>query len=146
MPVAKRVLCALYGTIAALGLVGTWIHNAAYFPLGLLNILPVFMQDMAVTPASRSISLDLMFLALAVVVWMVVEARRLALRGVWLYVIGGLIVGISVTVPLFLIARERALAADPARAAADTLRAADVLGFIALAAGVFAYAVFTFVG
>jgi len=41
----------------------------------------------------------------------VVEARRLEIRWVRAYLVGGIFVAISVTAPLFLIARERRLAA-----------------------------------
>ena len=40
---------------------------------------------------------------------MVIESRRLDIRFPWLYVVFGLLVAISVTFPLFLIARERRL-------------------------------------
>ncbi len=40
-----------------------------------------------------------------------VEARRHAIRFVWIYVAMGFAVAISVAFPLFLIARERRLAA-----------------------------------
>ena len=37
---------------------------------------------------------------------MVVEARRVGVSLVWLYIIGGFLIAISVTFPLFMIARE----------------------------------------
>jgi len=40
---------------------------------------------------------------------MVAEARRLGIRFVWIYVVLGLLIAISVTAPLFLVARERRL-------------------------------------
>jgi hypothetical protein len=42
---------------------------------------------------------------------MVLEARKLGIRWVWAYVVFGVLIAISVTFPLFLIARERRLAA-----------------------------------
>ena len=52
---------------------------------------------------------------------MVLEARRLGMRGVWLYLLFGMLVAISVTVPIFLINRERALAQREPSSAAGTL-------------------------
>ena len=37
---------------------------------------------------------------------MVIEARRLGVKYVWAYIIGGFVIAISVTFPLFLLARE----------------------------------------
>ena len=63
-----------------------------------------FWRETLATPASVSITVDLFLFGLAAVLWMVVEARRLGIRYAWLYVIGAMLVAISVTVPLFLIA------------------------------------------
>jgi hypothetical protein len=70
---------------------------------------------------------------------MVLEARRLGIRFVWLYVILGFLVAISVTFPLFLIARERRLAAQ------DDLELAggDRLGLWAVGAAAVLFAVWT---
>lgn len=82
-----------------------------------------FMNDLRVTPASRSYAGDLVMLALAAVILMVVEARKHGVKFVWLYILGGFAVAISVTFPLFLIARElRMNPADTAR-----LRTTDVI-------------------
>lgn len=70
-----------------------------------------FWSDALINPAARSVTVDLFLFATAVAIWMLLEARRLAIRGVWIYVFAGILVGISVTAPLFLIARERRLAA-----------------------------------
>jgi len=47
---------------------------------------------------------------------MVVEARKHNVRFVWAYILGGFLTAISFTFPLFLIARERRLAAEGASA------------------------------
>ena len=49
-----------------------------------------FWQETLVNPASRLITVDVFFLGLAVFVWMVLEARRLGMRGVWLYLLFGI--------------------------------------------------------
>ena len=45
-----------------------------------------------------------MFLAVGIL--MVIEARKHGIPFVWAYIAGGLLIAISVTFPLFLIARE----------------------------------------
>ena len=139
MSVSRRVLCAAYGVIAVLALIGTWGNNLPYLQSG----FAAFWQDTLANPASRSITVDIFFLILAVFVLMVLEARRLAMRGVWLYLIFGMLVAISVTVPIFLINRERALAAAKPSDAAGSLDAADVAGLAAVGLGAIAYAALT---
>jgi hypothetical protein len=112
MPFARKLVCVIYALVALLALVGTWRQNLAYMQggAGPLEINARFWADVFTgTPATTSIAVDLFMLGLAVTVWMVLEARRLEVRFVWLYVVVGLLVAISVTVPLFLIARERRL-------------------------------------
>jgi hypothetical protein len=59
---------------------------------------------------------------------MVTEARRLGIRFVWLYVLLGFAVAISVTFPLFLIARERRLAKLETVPAETRLTLSDIIG------------------
>jgi hypothetical protein len=139
MSVSRRVLCAAYGVIAVLAVIGTWGNNLPYLQSGFAG----FWQDTLANPASRSITVDIFFLTLVVFVWMVLEARRLAMRGAWLYLIFGMLVAISVTVPIFLINRERAMAAAKPLDAAGSLHAADVAGLAAVGLGAIAYAVLT---
>jgi hypothetical protein len=142
MPVSRKILCALYGLIALLALLGTWAHNIAYLPHGLVGANLAFWHDTLANPASRSITVDLFFLGAAVLVWMILEARRLGMRGVWWYVLGGMLIAISVTVPLFLINRELALHEREPSRHAGTLGVADIIGLIVVIAASTGYAVF----
>ena len=74
---------------------------------------------------------------------MVLEARRLSMRGVWLYVLVGIVVAISFTFPISLINRERALAKRDPGAPAGSLKLVDPLGLALLAIVSAAYAVLT---
>ncbi len=93
-------------------------------------------------PISRK-ALCVVYGLIAVFVWMVLEARRLGMRGVWLYLLVGFVVAISVTVPVFLINRERALAAREPSSVAGTLNAFDIAGLAAVAVAFTAYAAMT---
>ena len=110
MTTNRRILCGIYATIAAVALVATWSQNLAYLhsPGGFLTS---FLQDLKVNAAARSITLDILLFFVAAAIFMVLEARRLGVRYVWAYIVGGMLIAISVTFPLFLIARERRLAA-----------------------------------
>lgn len=109
MTTNRKILCGVYALIALVALVGTWSQNLAYLgsPGG---FLADFLSDTWVTAASRSITIDIVLFALAATIWMVIEARKLGIPYVWAYIIGGMLIAISVTFPLFLIARERRLA------------------------------------
>jgi hypothetical protein len=143
MPISRKALCIAYGLIALLALVGTWGNNVAYLSLGFMEANVTFWRETLVNPASRSITVDLFFLGIAMFVWMVLEARRLGMRGVWLYLLFGMLVAISVTVPIFLINRERALAAREPSSAAGTMSAPDIAGLVLVTAAIGAYAVIT---
>lgn len=140
MTISSKVLCVIYGLIGLLALVGTWGNNVDYLHLGLLGANLRFWEDTLANPASRSITVDIFFLGLAVFVWMVMEARRLQMRGVWLYLVFGMLIAISFTVPLFLINRERALVARGAVAAGGTLGIADIAGLVAVGLAMVGYA------
>jgi len=117
MSSTRRRLCIVYGVLALVALVGTWSQNVAYFRpdegalAGFVLATVRFWPDTFATPASTSITIDLLLFFLAAAVFMVLEARKLGIRWVWAYVIFGVLIAISVTFPLFLIARERRLAA-----------------------------------
>lgn len=143
MPVSRKALCIVYAAIALAALIGTWSHNLAYMDRGFVGANLAFWQDTLANPATRSITVDLFFLGIAVSIWMILEARRLGMRGAWLYLLFGIVIAISVTVPIFLINRERALAARSPDTPAGTLTIADISGLAALTAGIVAYTLLT---
>ena len=116
MSSSQRRLCIVYGVIALAALVGTWSQNVAYFraddgAAGFVLATLRFWPETLATPASTSITIDLVLFFAAAAVFMVIEARKLGVRWVWAYIVLGVLIAISVTFPLFLIARERRLAA-----------------------------------
>jgi hypothetical protein len=135
MTVTRTQLIAAYAAIAVLALLGTWHQNLFYFQGGHpATAFVEFWRDTLVTPAGISIIVDFFLFLLVVVAWMVLEARRLAIRFVWVYVILGVLIAISVTAPLFLIARERRLRATEGDLVAFTQGDLIGLGLVALPA------------
>jgi hypothetical protein len=127
LPTSSRVLCIVYAVIAIAALIATWSQNIAYLdkPSGLID----FWEATKINPASRSITVDIALFLLAAAILMVLEARRVGVRFVWAYIIGGFLVAISVTFPLFLIARELRLSrSDPSQ-----VRRGDAIGLAILA-------------
>jgi Terpene cyclase DEP1 len=137
MPVSRRLLCAVYATIALAALIATWSQNVAYFT-GFTDFFKGFAEGTKVSPASRSITVDIALFFLAAAIFMVIEARKHGVRFVWAYIAGGFLIAISVTFPLFLIARELRLATTDAA----HLKAVDVIPlavFAAVMAGLVVY-------
>ena len=131
MPVSRKLLCAVYAMIASAALIATWSQNIAYIN-NITDFFPAlgsFLAETKVTPASRSITVDILFLFLAAAIFMVIEARKHGIRFVWAYIVGGILIAISVTFPLFLIARELRRAESDA----THLRAADTIPLTLLA-------------
>lgn len=139
MTISRKALCVVYALTGLVALAGTWGNITGYLDQGFVAANVRFWQDTLANPATRFITVDLLFLGLAAIVWMLLEARRLSMRWVWLYVLVGLVVAISVAFPAFLIHRERALAARDGSTSAGALSVADILLLVALVAAILAY-------
>src|SRR6478609_3709693 len=103
MLMSRKLLCAAYAAIALVALAATWSQNILFFGGG--GFLG-FWDATKANHATRSITVDIALLLLAVAILMVIEARRLGVKFVWAYIIGGFLIAISVTFPLFLLAGE----------------------------------------
>jgi hypothetical protein len=114
MSTGRRALCGVYLLLAVGALLATWSQNLAFFAESPDYGIVDFVAGGYANHAAASLTNDLLFLSWAAILWMVVEARRLGIRFVWLYVVLSFVIAISVTFPLFLIARERKLAASGA--------------------------------
>ncbi len=100
----------IYLALAVAGGVLPWLANLDFireegspFDLGL------FVRMATANPAARSISSDLAIGAAAVTVWMVVESRRLRMRGLLWVLLSCLTIAFAFGAPLFLHLRERRL-------------------------------------
>ena len=111
----RQYLCLFYGLLATVAFISIWIEIGGHFgAVDRLADLPTammrFMADTQASRASRTVTVDLLLLSLAAMAFMVLEARRLGIRFVWIYILVGFALAISVTFRLFMIARERHLA------------------------------------
>ena len=136
MNISSTALRTTYGAIAIFTLIPTWGN---FIPLikreGFWGANINFWEYVLANEATRFITADALFFGLAFTVWMVIEARRLGMSGVWAYVAGFLIIGIGVAAPLFLIQRERRLAFLNQASPPDKLTHLDLvlLGILAAA-------------
>lgn len=98
-------LAFVYLLLAVAGLIGTWTFNV----LAIVQMAD-FIGDLVTSgPAVSSITVDLLVVAVAGSVFIIVEARRLRMRFGWLYVVGAGLTAFAFTFPLFLAMRERQL-------------------------------------
>ena len=96
-------LAISYLLLAVAGLIGTWWFNV----LAIVQLRD-FVGDLLTSgPAVSSITVDLLVVALAGSIFVIVEARRLGMRFGWLYVAGAAVTAFAFTFPLFLAMRER---------------------------------------
>jgi len=129
MTTQQRWLIGFYALVAVAALWATWGQNLQYvWATGEFSALNRFLPDLRVNPAARSIAVDIGLFLLAAVAFMVIEARRLGVRLVWLYVLFGFMVAISVTFPLFMIARELRLGPANKPDTPWSLTVSDVVG------------------
>lgn len=102
---AAYAVLAVAGTVLPLTQFLPWLvaHGLAF---------PLLLQQAFGAPVAAFAWCDVLVSALVLLVFMLVEGRRLAMRGVWLPVAGLCLVGVSLALPLFLMMRERCLAAQ----------------------------------
>ena len=105
-----RLLIATYAAISVFALFATWSNNLAFFALPDNGGLLGFIAATKANPAAASIANDIALFSCAAFIFMVLEARKLGIRFVWLYIALSLAIAVSVMFPLFLIARQLRLA------------------------------------
>jgi hypothetical protein len=133
MSQTRRLLCVFYALVALAALVATWSQNLQYF-MGDGAGGGQYIPDLKVTASSRSFTVDIGFFLLAAAGFMVSEARKLKVGFVWLYLILGFAIAISVTFPLFMIAREMRLAKMETVEPGVRLTVSDVIGLAVVTA------------
>ncbi|WP_374947110.1 DUF2834 domain-containing protein [Agreia sp.] len=95
----------LYLVLSIVGFVGTWTFNIT----AIVEKRDFLDEWFGSGPSVNSLGVDLAIVAVAAIVLMVAEARRLSMRGIVLYVVLVPVVALAFAFPLFLCARERQL-------------------------------------
>jgi len=98
-------LAFVYLGLAIAGLVGTWTFNA----LAIVQMRDFFGDWVGSGPAVSSLTVDLLVVAVAGCMLIIVEARRLGIKRAWLYVALSGLTAFAFTFPLFLAMRQRRL-------------------------------------
>ncbi|CAN3701702.1 hypothetical protein MMX123_01697 [Microbacterium sp. MM2322] len=97
--------------LAVAGLVGTWTFNV----FAIVQMRDFVGDLVSSGPAVSSITVDLLVVAVAGSVFVIVEARRIGMRFGWLYVVLSGVTAFAFTFPLFLAMRQRHLTAHSDR-------------------------------
>jgi hypothetical protein len=101
----------IYLALAAAGAILPWLANWSFLQeYGPSFDLGLFVRLANANAAARSLSRDLLVGASAVTLWMVLEARRLRMRGLLWVLLSCVTVAFAFGAPLFLYLRERRLA------------------------------------
>lgn len=89
--------------LAIIGLVGTWIFNV----LAIIEQRNYIGDWVSSGPAVTSLTVDLLIVAVAGSILIVVESRRLGMKRAWLYIVLSGVTAFAFTFPLFLANRQR---------------------------------------
>lgn len=109
-PDGRGWIAWLYLALAVAGGVLPWLANLDFIrEEGSAFDLGLFVRMANANPAARSISSDLAIGATAVTLWMVVESRRLRMRGLLWVLLSCITIAFAFGAPLFLHLRERRL-------------------------------------
>ena len=101
-------LAVVYLIIAILGLIGTWTFNI----IAITQSSPFVSEWLSNPPATQSLQVDLLVVAVAAGAFIVIEGRRIGIRNAWLFLPLAAFTAAAFAVPLFLALRERKLASQ----------------------------------
>ncbi len=107
---SEKILCIVYAVIAVVALVTTQVNNVVFFLQPQNGGVAGWISALYANPAVASFTNDIILYVVAGFIFMVIEARRLGIRHVWVYLLLSGLIAVSVMFPLFLIARQYELA------------------------------------
>jgi hypothetical protein len=107
---SDKVAMTAYAVLALGALVCTQLALLDFLRQDDNGGLSGFLGDTVANPAATFMTIDLSFVAVVGVVFMLVEGYRLGMRRLWIYVLLTVFVAISVALPTFLLMRHLRLA------------------------------------
>ncbi len=107
----RSALMVFYGAFAVAGAVVPWYFNIRHMrESGELLTPQAWLVGGFVNSLTASITTDFLIGTMPVLVWMLVEARRLRMRHAWFYLVTTFLVAFAFSCPFFLLMREARLA------------------------------------
>jgi len=108
MQLTSRIV--VFGLLAVAGAAFTWYFNIRFaIDAGGAFSLAAFIREGFANPAAASLASDVAIAAIAFLVWLPFEARRIGMRRWWVYAVLTVCVAFAFSFPLFLLMRERRL-------------------------------------
>lgn len=109
-PTKLTVLMLFYLVCAIAGFFIPWYYNIQHLLTSDVPFTPANMLAAGmVSPMSSSLTTDFLISSTPILIWMVVEGKRLKMNYVWAYVLFTFLIAFAFTCPLFLFNRERLL-------------------------------------
>jgi hypothetical protein len=101
-----------YASLAAVGVIATWTFNLQFIAeTGGFSVVE-FVRACYANAAAASITNDLLVVVALFLFWSWRESRRLGMRHWWIYVPLTFGIAIAFAFPLFMLMRDRAMAAQ----------------------------------
>jgi Protein of unknown function DUF2834 len=94
-----------YLVLGVLGIVMPYSQFVPWISEHGLN-LALFLRELFATRIGGFFGMDVIVSAIVLIIFVQVEGRRLGMRGLWMPVVGTLLVGVSFGLPLFLYFRQ----------------------------------------
>jgi hypothetical protein len=104
------MMCAAYAALAVAALISTQLALLEFLRRSDNGGVAGFIDDAFANPAATFMSLDVTFVAVTALVFMLAEGWRIGMRRLWVYVLLTFAVAISVALPVFLLMRQLRLA------------------------------------
>jgi len=105
----RSALSSLYHGLAVVGLLATWYYNGQYIMHGGGFAPSAFFGAAFANSLTTAITIDVYLSALVFSIWVVSDAKRLAVKRSWLYVALCFCIGLAISLPLYLAGREKAI-------------------------------------
>jgi len=102
-------LSYLYFVLAVVGTVLCWIYFIEHFQTAGTVLIGPFLQQAMATPASAGVTIDAYFAGIAFSFMAVTSAAKDKVKWPWAYVAMCFLIGLCLSLPLYLGMRERAL-------------------------------------
>jgi lysylphosphatidylglycerol synthetase-like protein (DUF2156 family) len=102
------LIAAILGTLLPLSYLAPFLATQGFN-------LPLLFRQLFANNISAFFGTDVIVSAVALLLFVFSEGRRLAMKRLWVYVLCTLLVGVSLGLPLFLFFRERELGRRAAR-------------------------------
>ncbi len=99
----------LFLLLAVVGLCATWYYNTRFYLEVEDTSIGNFLALTKTTLPAKSINADIAVVAIAFMLWMIYEARKLRMKHWWLFIPLTFLVALACSFPLFLFFRERTL-------------------------------------